>query len=124
MNTLQKLIITALLLAVIGLQGCEYYDEGPIDPNAASLTVYVYGALSQNPREGILVSIHWTEEEAENNDNPVAGRLYTDRNGEVTFHNLPPDERFFVRAKPLLFKTIRETNYLYRGENYIDVPVP
>jgi len=106
-------------------QGCEIYDDAaPFDPNAATLTVYVYGALSQNPRPDILVSVHWTREEAENNENPIGGRYYTDEYGEVTFFNLPPDERFYVRAKPLLFRTIRETSLLYRGENYIDVPVP
>lgn len=117
----------AILLFIFGLslQGCELYEDTPvIDPNASNLTVYVYGALSQNPRPDILVSLHWTREEAENNENPIGSRRYTDEYGEVIFYNLPPDERFYVRAKPLVFKTIRETNYLYRGDNYIDVPVP
>lgn len=112
-------------LFFLSLQACELYEDDPyIDSNAATLTVYVYGALSQNPRSDILVSLHWTEEEAERNENPISRRSYTDEFGEVTFYNLPPDERFYVRAKPLVFKTIRETNYLYRGDNYIDVPVP
>lgn len=124
MASLQRILLLLLIIIGLTLQGCEYYDGTPTDPNAATLTVYVYGALSQNPREGILVSLHWTEEEAESNSNPIAGRVYTDSYGEAVFNNLPPDERFYVRAKPILFKTIRETNYLYRGENYIDVPVP
>ena len=117
----------AILLFILGfsLQSCEFYEDTPsIDPNASNLTVYTYGALSQNARPDILVSLHWTLEEAENNQNPIDGRRYTDEYGEVTFFNLPPDERFYVRAKPLVFKTIRETSYLYRGNNYIDVPVP
>ena len=124
MKTLKHLPLLIVLGIILTLSGCEFYQDEPIDPNAANLTVYAYGALSQNPRPDILVSVHWTREEAENNENPIDGRRYTDSNGEVTFYNLPPEESYFVRAKPLLFKTIRETTYLYRGENYIDVPVP
>lgn len=124
MKLSKKLLTAIVLLLALALQSCDVYLDEPIDPNAASLTVYVYGALSQNPRANIAVSVHWTREEAESNTNPIAGKVYTNEYGEATFYNLPPDERFYIRAKPVLFKTIRETRYLYRGENYIDIPVP
>ena len=107
------------------LSSCELYDdEEPIDPNGAQLNVYVYGALSQAPRENILVSVHWTREEAEQNINPIAGRKYTNEYGEVKFFNLPPTESYFVRAKPIISRTIRSTSALRVGDNYIDMPVP
>lgn len=107
------------------LIGCQYWEveDDYFAPDASTLVVHIYGVLSGVDRDNIAVTLHWTKEDAERNINPITERAYTDSYGEVVFYDLPPNENYWVRGKALLAKTIRPTNPLYIGENYIEIPI-
>lgn len=112
-----------MIIGVLVLSSCYTEVVVPVDPNAAELEVQVYGAISGAPREGIRVSLHQSEYDARNNLNPVAGYAWTDIDGFVYFFGLPPNTQYHVRAKALLVRSIRTTNYLNRGYNFQAVPI-
>ncbi len=114
-----------MLVLLIVFSACTIIvdDEPAPVPISSDLQVHVHGAISGVPREGIKVSLHWTEEEAINNINPVAGYAWTDYDGNVIFLNLPEGEYFWIRAKALLAKTIRSSDYLAPGYNFESVPI-
>ena len=124
MNTLlKKLPLLLIAIGAILLSSCDIEPVSPVNPNASELEVQVYGAISGAPREGIRVSLHASEYDARNNINPLAGYAWTDIDGFVYFYGLPPNEQYHIRAKALLVKSIRTTNYLNRGYNFQAVPI-
>lgn len=123
MKNVYKLVIGLLVIFAVNACTIIIDEEDEIIYNGADLEVHVYGAITHYPREDIKVSLHWTEEEALDNVNPIVGYAWTDYNGNVFFYNIPPDEVYWIRAKTLLTKTIKRSQYVLPGYNYESVPV-
>ena len=113
----------SFVIYTLSLVSCVNDPLEPIDPTKALLEVYVYGALSLEPRDNILVSVHLTELDAENGTNEVREKRYTDRDGLVTFRNLEPSRQYWVRAKPLVGHSKEETDVLSVGYNYHSIDI-
>src|SRR5690606_10240193 len=104
----------------LGLPACnEELDE--IDDSKAQLNIHVYALVTNNPKENATVTVHLTEADANNNVNEVVKKRFTDNDGNVTFRNLPPGKRYWIRAKVLIDKTVNQTEVLVVGENYHEV---
>jgi hypothetical protein len=109
-----------LLLAALVVFSCN--DElAEIDPTKAQLNIHVYALITNNPKENATVSVHLTEDDANNNVNPVVEKRFTDNNGDVTFRNLRPDRRYWIRAKVLIDTSVNQTDELEIGENYHEI---
>jgi len=110
----------ALFLFILLLSACNAPLDDP-NPNKAQLEVYVAGTLG-NPKNDAHVSIHYTEDDARNNVNPVVKARYTNSDGIVNFVNIAPGVSYWVRAKPLIYPAaFTETNVLEMGKNYLEI---
>lgn len=109
-----------ILFLLVGCISCnDALDE--IDESKAQLSIHVYALLTNNPKESATVTVHVTESDANNNVNEVVKKRFTDNDGNVTFRNLEPGRRYWIRVKVLIDKTISQTAELMVGENYHEV---
>ncbi|MDN5200796.1 hypothetical protein QQ008_05475 [Fulvivirgaceae bacterium BMA10] len=116
-----KLKFTLLLFAILfTFQGC-YYDDYCC--GGADLEVHVYGLFSGRPREGIRVSLYRTEEDAENNIDPIRVWEYTDYDGNVIFYDLPTNRRYWIKARAQFASNIRKTRRLRSGHNFRSISI-
>lgn len=122
-SLVKKLPLFLLVVAGLSLSSCYTEEFIYVDPASAELEIQVFGAISGVPREGIRVSLHESEYDAEHNINPIAGYAWTDYDGFVYFYGLPPGQEYYIRAKALLAKTIRSTPPLYVGYHFQTIPI-
>lgn len=119
--SLASAIIAAIFFS-FALSSCDGDQDG-LNPDLAHLDVYVYGTISKNPREGIIVTLHNTESEADRGVNAVVSSQITNEQGVARFKNLTPGRRYWVRAKALLIKNVEETDLLNKGLNDFDIDI-
>lgn len=105
-------LVAILSSAFAFLSSCELED---LNPDLAHLDVYVRGTLSFKPREGITVSLHNTEADADAGRNAITPSQNTDENGIARFRNLTPGQSYWVRAKAVVSKSVKETGTLGKG---------
>ncbi len=91
-------------------------DPGPSTPEA-DLLIRVEGYLSGNSREGIMVQVYRTREDARDQFDPLTPPLWTDHYGEVEVFGLLTNRKYFVRADANAAKTIRKSRKLDYGSN-------
>lgn len=108
-----------LLTIFIPLMSCDLQEVIPV----SDLEVYVSGSLSGKPREGIKVVLYLSREDAEKEVNAITSTNFTDNYGITIFFNLEGNMRYWVRADPLLFETIRQTPNLKSGLNEFSISV-
>lgn len=112
------------LMMISGMSACIHYSDTIVqDPMRATLHVYAYGALSGNPRPNITVTLHETQQDAEEGRNALYPSKTTDNNGVTIFYNLPTGRSYWVRAKPLIGRSVRQTDILLRGDNRREMPI-
>ena len=111
MKAFQK--TTFFLLTLIAIAAC---DNGPRLPEA-DLLVQVEGYLSGNEREGIMVQVYLTREDAEDQLGAITPPLWTDNYGELEIFGLETNRRYFVRADARATKTVRKSKRLNFGIN-------
>lgn len=113
-----RIVFVCVLTAVV--ISCNDELDEP-DPSKAQLSIHVFALITGNSKENATVSVHLTEADANNNTKPVADKRFTDNDGNVTFRNLEPGKRYWIRAKVLIDKTINQTDELVVGGNYHEV---
>jgi hypothetical protein len=121
---MKHLLILFIFFSITLLFSCDGSDPEPIDPTLAQLEVYVFGTLSNEPRDGIRVSLHATEDDAKDGDDELYGRQFTDSEGFADFINVQPGKIYWVRAKPLITRNVKATQFLVAGRNSFEIGVP
>lgn len=111
MKTLRT--ITIILFSSLILASC---DPGPSLPEA-DLLIQVEGYLSGNNREGIMVQVYMTREDAEDQIGAITPPLWTDQFGQAEVFGLNTNRRYFVRADARAATTIRRSKRLNFGPN-------
>src|SRR5688572_17614174 len=102
-----KFLLTLVILGTIATSCNDPLEE--IDPSKAQLNIHVFALLTGNPKDNATVSVHLTESDAQNNINLVVEKRFTDIDGNVTFRNLEPGQRYWIRAKVLIDNTVNQT---------------
>lgn len=111
---------TSILLLSVGVFSCND-DLDEIDESKAQLHIHVFALLTSNPKENATVTVHLTEADANNNVKAVVKKRFTDNDGNVTFRNLEPGKRYWIRAKVVVDKTVNQTDELVAGDNFHEV---
>ena len=110
---MNKFRYAALLLFTLPLLFGSCYEY----PYSADLQVTVKGFLSGNPRQGLLVQVFATREEAEQLYYPLSPVVETNEWGEVFIFGLDPGEKYFLRIDGFIQTRIKRTDKLRNGTN-------
>ncbi len=110
-------VFTSLALLSFLVSGCDYYRYD------ADLEITVKGLLSGNPRDGLIVQVFYSREDARALFDPVTPVLETNEWGEVFIFGLDPGINYYVRVDALLDTSIRRTGTLRSGTNSCTIRV-
>lgn len=111
------LILSITALTLLFTSSCEKYHY------YSDLEVSVNGFLSGNPREGVLVQLFYSREDAQDLVYPASPLLETNEWGEVYIYDLDPGIQYFVRVDALLTTVIRKSGRLREGPNKCSVKI-
>ena len=113
----KNIFIPVFLLAVLLTTSCNEYRY------SADLEVSVKGFLSGNPREGVLVQLFYSREDAQDLFEPATVLLETNEWGEVFIYDLDPGYDYYVRVDGLLNRVIRNSGKLRSGTNKCSIRI-
>ena len=105
------LLLTITVLSLSLLSSCSEYRF------YSDLEVSVQGFLTGNPRDGVLVQLFYTREDAQDLIYPASPVLTTNEFGEVYILDLEPGVQYFVRVDGLLQTVVRRSGRLRAGAN-------
>lgn len=88
----------------------------------SDLEVNVSALLSGNPREDVKVTLYYSNDDANNETNPVTSSQYTNSDGNAYFTDLEYNIRYYIRADVIL-TYIKRTEMLKEGYNNFDIRV-